>query len=543
MSSADVTREQIQKLLEPYILPREETAYRRRILAAHLESCVGDGTLSRPLALVQPVRSVSIPAEARGLHKEYLDALNANISARAEYAKFQAEISRDAKTGCVAPGANTVSDRGTSNPLEDHLLKLRLQRKQERLRTVEKHIASLNHKPAASATFLDPEEILRDTQPLPDVPREVVESLALGGSTGKANLTDLIDRLEKQVLRAKLLLKSEEKLLNAVKARSTVRPGDADDNAKLHALNATRTELINWMETELSKVPADEEDLPDETNPATTTQPPHDSSHTDDRLADIRSKYAQYLAARKSLLHLVSQQPPTPPPAATLPKPLSAADQDPSANPPPPQPATYLLTPYLERLLSLAREQKALIAQKSHLNTAITKQLGETAQLLDHLADESNLLSSHPAATEASGQRRLLGFAEALGSLKTSDRVRPWVYAADSAKIATLEAVAERIEEGQVALEGSMGLIREMERVLGRRLAGDGDGERGDAAAEEDGSDIWLAEGRPSRAGGVGKRHARKESKAAARDTDLWGFLDGALGLLKGGEEQDLLVG
>ena len=541
-------REQIQKLLEPYIFPREETAYRRRILAAHLESCVGDGTLLSPLALVQPLRSVNIPPEARGLHKEYLKALNANISARAEYAKVQAEISRDAKAGSAAPGTHTVSDTGASNPLENHLLKLKLQRKQERLRTVEKHIASLNHKPAASAALLDPEEILRDTPPLPDVPHDLVESLVLGDSTGKANLTDLIDRLEKQVLRAKLLLKSEEKLLNAAKARSTVRPEDVDDHAKLHALNTTRTELINWMETELSKVPADDEDSTDDAVPTATAQPPVDSSHTDDQLAGIRAKYDQYLAARKSLLHLVSQQPPPPPPPppAMLPNPA----QDPTATTAAaPQPATYLLTPYLEQLLLLAREQKALIAQKSHQNTALAKQLKDTAQLLDHLADESNLLlPSHtaPGTTSSAGQRRKPGFAEGLGAaaapqttLLASDRVRPWVYAAESAKIATLEAVAEKIEEGQVALEGSMVLVREMELVLGRSLGGDAGegGQRGNVREEDDNSDIWLAEGKPSRGGVAGRRHGRKESRAAGPDTDLWGFLDGSLGLLKGGEE------
>lgn len=533
MSSTNETHETIQKLLEPYVFPREEVACRRRILSAYLESCVGDGPLSSPLALVQPSGSISIPAEARGLHKEYLKALNANVSARTAYDTIQAEISRGPKSESGA--AHPVSEPTTSNPLEDHLVKLKLQRKQERLRIIEKHIGLLNQKPAASATFLDPDEILRETAPLPDVPHEVVEGVALGDTSSKTDLKDLVDRLERQVLRARLLLKSEERLLDAVKGCATVRPESVDGSAKLHALNVTRTELINWMETELSKVPA-EDDQGDEVGDAHGGGPAQvsvDSGEVDEQLADIRSKYSQYLAARKFLLQLVAQQPPLPglPPASSDP---SAAEQEP--RPAAPAPTTYLLTPYLERLLSLAREQKGLIAQKSHVNTTITKQLKETAQLLDHLAEESNLLPSHPMPGSTS-RRRPPGLGDALGAPSEtpgpSGRVKPWVYAADSAKIATLEAVAEKIEEGQLSLEGSMGAVREIERLLGRsRVSEWQPAERADVTED----DVWLAEDKPSGRAGAARKHARKES-VSKNGTDLWAFLDGSLGLLRANDE------
>jgi hypothetical protein len=409
--------------------------------------------------------------------------------------------------------------------LEEHLVRIKLQRKQERLRTVEKHIGLLIQKPAASATFLDPEDIFKDMQPLPDVPREIVEGLALGEATGKADLKNLINQLEKQVLRAKVLLKSEENLLDAVKRRSSVRPDNLTDHAKLVALNATRTDLINWMEAELSKVPGDEPNGEEDENHGGTTQATVDSGQMDEQLACIRSKYAQYLAARKSLLQLVAQKPQP----AMLPK-TDLDTQQQHANPAPPA-VTYLLTPYLERLLSLAREQKSLITQKSHLNITIAKQLKETVQMLDHLAEESNLLPSHPIPGTS---RRNLGFGDALGASETLDsssRVKPWVYAADSAKIATLEAVAEKIEEGQVALEGSMRVIQEIEQLLGRNPAEEG-GEKADVMDD----DIWLAEDKPSASAGPARKHAKKESKVG-NATDLWAFLDGALGLLKANDE------
>jgi hypothetical protein len=527
MSSADDIREQIQKVLEPFILPREEVSYRRRILALHLASCVGEESVSSPLALVQPTHGLSVPVKARGLQREYLEALKANVSARNAYDAVKEGLSQSSASGIVS-GTPCGPESGTPNPLEEHLTKIKLQTKQARLRAVEKHIDLLNQKPAACTTFLDPEEILRDTRPLPSVPKEVVDGLALADTTGKADLRDLIDRLERQVLRTKFLLKSEEQLLDAVRSRSTVRPENVDDYAKVTALNTTRTELINWMEAELSKVSGDETDEEADKTNGEEMANQVDSDHTDEQLASIRSKYAQYLVARKSLLQLVGQQPQP----AMLPKTETDTEQK-TTTTSTSTPVTYLLIPYLERLLSIAREQKGLITQKSHLNIAIAKQLKETVQLLDHLAEESNLLLSHPLP--GSNSRRKLGFGDSLTSsesLDSSRRVKPWVYAADSSKIATLEAVAEKIEEGQVSLEGSMKALQEIDQLLGRDAATEEGAER--SSMPED--DIWLTEGKAAAKAGAARKHARKPSKVGNSD-DLWAFLDGGLGVLRVNED------
>ncbi|KAB5580439.1 hypothetical protein GE09DRAFT_1082225 [Coniochaeta sp. 2T2.1] len=531
MSSPEDIREQLQRVLKSYILPREEAAYRRRILAAHLQSCVKDGSISSPLAVVQPSLGVSIPAEARGLHREYLKALNANISARAEYDKVNDEISRGSKTVSCGPSCRTAADSQALNPLEEHLVKIKLQRKQARLKTVEKHISLLAQKPAASPSFLDPDEIFANTRPLPSVPREVVEAISIDSSASRADLADLINRLEKQVLRAKLLLKSEEKLLNTVKARSTVRPETVTDAAKLAALNATRTDLINWMEAELGKVPGDDESGDEDSdNHSAQQQDPAGNPQLEEQLSTIRSKYTQYLSTRKRLLTLVSQ-PPTP--ASSLPPPTSTTSQPPTVVPPPPQqPVTYLLTPHLTTLFSLSRQQKGLITQKSHLNTTITRQLRETGQLLDHLAEESNLLITHPlpgATTSRRNNNKLPG----VGSLSetvtdTHTKVKPWVYAAEEAKLATLEAVAEKIEEGQVSLEGSMGVLMGVEEMLGRKEE-EGGQKEGWEREERDDSDIWLAEERSADQGKKGKKHVAKKEREVKSD-ELWAFLDGGLG-------------
>jgi exonuclease VII small subunit len=523
MSSADQVQEQIKNALEPYILPREEVSYRRRILALHLQSCVKGGSASEPLALVKPSRGINPSSEIRGLQREYLKALEANISARNQHEKVRQELGSrglGSESGRQATPESTIP-----NPLEEHLTKIKLQRKQTRLQAVEKHIELLGQKPAASSSFLDPEEIFRDTRPLPDVPAEVVDGLALGQTGGQADLKDLIDRLEKQVPRAKFLLKGEEQLLDAVKRRSTTRPENISEYAKLTALNATRTELINWMEAELSKASGDmEEDDEGEGDQGQGTK--LESGHMDEQLASIKEKYAHYLAARKSLLQLVGQKPqPTIVPMASM------GTESEGASTAAPAPVTYLLTPYLESLLSVAHEQKGLIGQKSHLNTTIAKQLKETARVLDHLAEESHLLPSHPMP---GASRRKLGFGEKLTTsenLESCSRVKPWVYAAESAKIATLEAVAEKIEEGQLSLEGSMRILQDIDQLLER---GSGAEEKVESSeATED--DIWLTETKHSGKAAAARKHARKASKAD-KSTDLWAFLDGNLGLLKSNE-------
>jgi len=145
--------------------------------------------------------------------------------------------------------------------------------------------------------------------------------------------------------------------------------------------------------------------------------------------------------------------------------------------------------------------------------------------------------------------RRNPGFGEGLvlpGSEQdTSSHVKPWVFAADSAKISTLESVAEKIDEGQMALEGSMRTIGEIETLLG--LDRPDLGTREDGQGEESGSgatadDIWLAESgssKPSRKSVSGpRRHNDVEEKGKnGGDGDIWGVLDGNLGLLGGDSE------
>ena len=514
MASAEETIGAIQKTLAPYVKPREEAAHIRRVLALHLRSGLKDVSEAKPLALAEPSK-VDLSPETRGLQREYLKALIAHGKARKE---FDAAL-RDQESPREA--SPLVSD---SKPdwLEEHLASIRLQKKQQKLQAVLKYLDSLAEKPAASPDFLDPNEIFKGLPLLPGVPQEVVNGLSRDLTASKTDLGDLVSQLEKQVLRAKLLLKREERLLEEMKAQSSIRPEHTTDQARSDALNSARNELIAWIESELGKA-GDGEEEP-EHGAGADTQPgmPPDPGHLDEQLADIKSKYASYLAARKALVQLVSQ----PPQPIIKPKPEEPTQETASASEP--VPVAHLLSPYLQRLLEVGHEQKGLIAQKSHLSIAIAKQLKENYQILDHVAEESQLLPRYPVRGTT---RRKLGFGDSLATPETLDlssRVTPWVAAADSAKISTLEIVAEKIEGGQHALEGAVQTLAEIEKLLGR-AASSRDVVANAGGAEDD---IWLAESSAAARSAKARKPAGKSSSPQTGG-HVWDILDGSLGLIR----------
>lgn len=509
MASAAETVRAIQAALEPYVRPREETEQIRRVLALNLRSCYESGPQHGPLGLAEPDCTIKT-TDVRGLQRDYLKALHANIKAQREYESVsQQRIGKEAKD------VNS-RDSGEAGRLQDQVETVKLRRKREKLQTIEKYLGQLGQKPAASPEFLQPEEILKGSKRLPEVPKTVVSSFTVDNSSTKTDLKALVDRLEKAVLRSKLLLRKEEQLLEQVKARSTISPENTSGGAKLAALNATRNELITWMETELGKASAVEEPTPDEAGKGAAKV---DKVHLDEQLALIKQKYAIYVAARKSLIQLVAQ---SPQPSTLLPQEVKGAEQV-EAVPPSPPPTTHLITPYIENLLSISHEQKASITQKSHFNSVLTKQIEGIGKAIARLAEESQLLPEHPNCRhqEQSGGDSL----EKRGH-EITKRVQPWVSAADAAKLATLEAVAEKIEEGQVALEGSTKHLAEIDQLLGRNAG------VAEESADEDASidDIWLAETRTPRKGA--KAPVSSKNAKPRGPKDVWSLLDGNLGLI-----------
>lgn len=508
MASAAETAETIQKALEPYVRPREEAEQIRRVLALNLRSCYENGPQHGPLALAESDCTIKT-TDVRGLHRDYLKALHANIKAQREYESISQQR--------IGKEATDVKSRESdeTGQLQSQIEAIKLQRKQERLQTIETYLGQLGQKPAASPEFLQPDKIFQGSRRLPEVPKTVVSSFTVDRSSTKTDLKALVDRLEKAVLRSKLLLKKEEQLLEQVKARSTTSPENTSGGAKLAALNATRNELISWMETELGKASAVEE--PD-SEKAGGSAAKVDKAHLDEQLALIKQRYADYVAARKSLIQLVAQSQQA---SIKMTQEGKGAEQA-EVLPPSSPPTTHLITPYIENLLSISHEQKASITQKSHFSNVLSKQIEGIEKALARLAEESQLLPEHPNSRR---QERSGGDALGKRGHEITKRVQPWVSAADAAKLATLEAVAEQIEEGQVALEGSTRHLAEIDQLLGRN-AGAAE-ESGDEDASTD--DIWLAETRSPR---KGLKAPASSSDKPKGPKDVWSLLDGNLGLI-----------
>lgn len=509
MASAPETVQIIQRALEPYIRPRDEVQHIRRILALNLRSCHENGPQNSPLALAEPDCTIKT-TDVRGLQRDYIKALHANIKAQRAYESVSQQNTVKATKG-AAP-----SELNNAGRLEEQVATIKLRRKQERLQTFEKYLDLLGEKPAASSESLQLDELWKGSRRLPEVPKAVVSIFMVDKSSTKTDLDALVDRLEKAVLRSKLLLKKEEQLLTQIRSRSIVSPGKINDGAKLAALNSTRNELINWIETELGRASAVEESGPDE---ASRSEAKVDNTHMEEQLALITDKYVKYVAARKSLVQLVKQ---SPQPSIKASEKAEAATQS-EAPPPPSPPSTYLIVPYIENLLAVSHEQKTSISQKSHFGNILAQRIEEIGQALARLVEESQLLPEHPTRRRPD---RSGGDTLEKRWHEITMRVQPWVSAADAAKLATLEAVAEKIEEGQVALEGSTKYLAEIERLLGRNV-----GEE-DGSVDEDATmdDIWLAETQTPRKGL--QAPVRSKGDASEKPKDVWSLLDGNLGLI-----------
>ncbi|KAH8177694.1 hypothetical protein LIA77_02776 [Sarocladium implicatum] len=517
MSAPNELASRFRETLEPYVKSRDQVSYIRRVIALHLESSSPHGLIKRPLSLAEGDPTSINVSSVRGTHKEYLDALRANAEARQ---KFD-EVTRTQipESGTERPSTPIES----SDFLTQRLTLLQLQRKRDRLVVIKDHVDRLTEDPAASDTFLDPSRIFRDASPLPEVPREIVSSMVAAQASEPQDLKTQAAVLEKIALRAKVLCRQEEQLLAQARRNAEGLPEVISNSAKMEALGATRNELINWIETELSSTAADGEEAQQDSTGDGSPGKHVDQAGIDTQLAQIKHKYDKYVASRKVLLEMLgrdSHQSATP----SL-KPQEADETTKTFGPA----AEYLLTPYIERLLALSRSQKAMISQKTHVGNSLSKQAKDTCQSLVHLAEESQLLPTYPmkdSMRRRSGlQHELSGNGSGRPDLAT--RIKPWVFAADSAKIASLEAVTEDVERGQISLEATEQSLREIKKLLGLHEPTNAKVDL--PVGDETEDDVWLAgEGQVKVTSG--RKHTEKSSVKILGDP--WSGLHGNLGLI-----------
>lgn len=511
MASPSQTFDKFQSSLESYIKPREQVNYIRRILALHLGSCSHDGPIKQPLSLTDRHDDITLSPELKGIQREYIEAVRANVEAQRNYTEAsQPELPQ--------PSSSEDSILNGAVLLEERIVLLKLQNKKKRLAIFQGYLDDLMQKPAAAPEFLDVEDMFHEASVLPQVPQEVLNGLVAKQSAAKPDLQGQVAQLEKTILRAKLVLRREEQLLRETRTAAQNISDVISNGTKLGALNATRNELIDWIETELGNASGgDEGDEGGDRGSKGHERFATDQAKTNGQLMDIKNKYAKYLEARRSLLSAAVER--------------IEASHEHILSPPEPgsevsekdtPPTSHLLTPYIEALLSLSKSQKAMITQKAHTNAILSKGIRDACQSIGHLSEESQLIPSHPASGHA---RRRSALGEVLASAERTGftgKVQPWVLAADTAKITTLENVAEQVERGQVALETSMQALQEVDQLLGRNKA-----EEVEIGDDSTGQDFWLDSGPKS-----ARKHTGTRKDGESKATDAWSGLHGSLGLI-----------
>ena len=492
----------VQKSLKPFSQSRQEVSRVRRVLAAHLSFHVDTQTgnpLSQPLSLVDTTfGGDSLPSGVRGCRREYLRSVRANVKARKEYDTIKRE--HQLQDTLEHSNLHSLSLSGSHEMALESLLDLiKYRRKHERLGIFQDYIDTLAQKPAAAGNYLDSKVVLKDIEPLPKVPEEVMNPSGPQYDTEKTDLKDLVDRLEKSVLRAKLLLKKEQKFLAKIKVDHPRMSAADEQHGRLQALGMARNELINWIEFELAKAGDNPEGSLIGNSDEVTERVGKD--YIERQLQLIQRQYLKYTKTRQTLISAASESREAP----------SIQVYDDIAQPPEKEVSSssgsmsHVSYQYLRQLASITNEQKSTIQQKSHLNISLAKHLKEAGQGLDRLIEESHLLPTHPLASGSSHGKGSASFGDVIGSSEkpsSSRRVRAWVYASDSATLSTMEAVSERLEEGKISTLAAQVTLSDLHSLLGER--------------EKD----------TNIAGQMSPREIQNQN-------DLWVQLDGQLGMIR----------
>ncbi|KAI1263088.1 hypothetical protein F5Y18DRAFT_141851 [Xylariaceae sp. FL1019] len=412
----------------------------------------GSESLAKPASLIDSeaaVKHLNLPKEQ---HNQFLEAVRKNLSLQNQLTHLRAEHNAVLST----TPENTDRIEAERELLNLQLEVNELEKEYRRMSAINSYYTELSRMPAASPDFLDPAVMFKGFSPLPKLPKELVEGFTKDLEAPEQEIRDLVSRIRKATLREKLALQRDEKKLAELKAKDPIDPNRLPLEVQVEALQDVKNSLVNWIETMLSKAgEGDEEETP---------QSPVKGGNVEDdvdykaHLADIQKLYGRHLDFRRQIEANLAQVKELSKHSQPKTKTGSLKREELSQHQPEPQ--TYLLTPYLENLAALAMEQRGLTQERAHINSTIARQRQATRDKLRHLTQTSELLSKY--APPDSGQSEMHDFTKGPNVVS---QIRPWLYAADSAKIATLESVAEAVDAGQMAIDDAMQALDQTSRL------------------------------------------------------------------------------
>ena len=502
--AAKRAREALGRLLRP----RGELIAERRAMAQDLAQSLGQEKLSSPLFLVDPGELISVLNTPEEKQKMFIEAVQKNVKLQKELSRLRAEqrVGNSAATSTQS-SSHADAERGL---LEEQLECSRLEKEHQKLEAFKRFYEELNSRPAAAPGFLDLKIMFSKCAPFPELPENLVEGFTKNEEAPHRDAEELVLQLRKATFREKLILEHEQQRLNELKADHSSNPKNPSPEAQVAALNAVKSSLVDWIETMLSK--AGEGESEEASNSPKKYNENEDLARVS-KQADIKKQYERHVELRKQVMASIAQlrHP------KKLAQPLGEVSKHAPAVSVPkvPEPQFYLLTPYLERLQSLSQEQKGLVQEKAHISSTIARQQQDANKALRRLAQDSRLLAKYP---QPKSEKSLssLSFAKATKSASVADQIQPWLFAADSAKIVTLEAVAEAVDEGQMSIEDAMQALHQVSILQNKgplRLPEDGDTRH---AREAEG----------------GSADSKKRTGKGDKTKSIWTILDGNLGLI-----------
>lgn len=489
----------------------------RKMITAGLSQSMGGEQIHHPLSLVDPALELSESGNLTGVQRDYVEGIKQYAEG---YSHFNDVVEQHEMLSVKAreqKGAKEEQRSVDQEILDLHLQVAKLQKEQDHRRAVLKYLRELEALPAAQPDFLDPEVLCEGCSAMPEMPREMISGFATDHSATDNQAEELLQNLKKHVLRSKLMAQRRQADHERSQAGRPTDLSSASPEAKLHALNAVKNELISWIETQLLKAGDDGADTESEEKVAASSN----KYDHEGMMAGIQQKYQRHLELRQQILNELAQLDHVKQGlhrAAQTDAPQIKAKPSPEqAKKPAFVPEAYLLTPYIEQLQTLARQQKSIVQEKSQINGSLAQQHEDTRDMLDRLAEQSQLLSSYPVAKEP--VKHHTNFEDDLvGRANIGDRVQPWIHAADSAKLATLEEVAENVEVGMGSVDEARTHLQQVCKLLNIPFPQIGDEATRKMEAEDEESSSPARKVQSARKGGDDSLKT------------IWDILDGNLG-------------
>ncbi|KAI9758812.1 MAG: carbamoyl-phosphate synthase (glutamine-hydrolyzing) cpa2 [Chaenotheca gracillima] len=533
---------EVQSRLTPFIKSRKEASDIRRCLRIYVESQVevyngGSSTLSIP-----GTRRLAggIPEEVTGLRKKYLKALRTHDSAQEEYQR----LCRESTSNSELHASGEDACDSTPHALQAYLDLQSQQRKHGKLQILHDYLERISRKAPASSTYLDGDQIFQDITPPMEPSEETLLAPVDDGSERLASVDGLIGRLERAVLSSQHALERERRFLAKSEARRVASQSHLETSevgpskSELEALNRTRDELIQWVETELEggSAAADVE--------RQGSRAHSESVPVEHLLREVRTRYQKYLEARESAAcALNSFNGFIQDPASTY---RPAGGIEGSTTPRAEGVLSHQISIYLSRqLIPLSQIQKGLVLQKAHLSDCLSSTDSSLKNRLDRLAGESHLLPAYPllvgqprfknaAAVLASRAADRAGFLENVSKQRNGEdniqKARAWAFAATAADSTTGTHLEIKLDHGKEWTERASDIVDELRAIL----AGQSD-DHGVVGSDNTEEDVWAVSAPPNLESNNGhpNRKLARHQRSQIEGLGPWKGFDGQIGVIR----------